>query len=147
MDVPGPERRLAAVLAADMVGYSRLMEVDEAGTLARLKTHRIELIDPAIAKGRGRIIKTTGDGMLVEFQSVVDAVVCAQIGERLEDVVFEDLGEQNVKNIVRPIRVFRVRLEENVGLPPQGAKDAAAATVSPKKPSIAVLPLANMSGD
>ncbi len=64
MDVPGPERRLAAVLAADMVGYSRLMEVDETGTLARLKTHRIELIDPAIAKNRGRIIKTTGDGML-----------------------------------------------------------------------------------
>ena len=77
MDVPGPERRLAAVLAADMVGYSRLMEVDETGTLARLKTHRIELIDPAIAKNRGRIIKTTGDGMLVEFHSVVDAVLCA----------------------------------------------------------------------
>src|SRR5205823_13452898 len=65
MDVPGPERRLAAVAAADMVGYSRLMEVDETGTLARLKTHRIELIDPAIAKNRGRIIKITGDGMLV----------------------------------------------------------------------------------
>src|SRR4029450_12100311 len=77
MDVPGPERRLAAVLAADMVGYSRLMEVDETGTLARLRTHRIELIDPAIAKNRGRIIKTTGDGMLLEFQSVADAVLCA----------------------------------------------------------------------
>ena len=77
MDVPGPERRLAAVLAADMVGYSRLMEVDETGTLARLKTHRLELIDPAIAKNRGRIIKTTGDGMLVEFHSVADAVLCA----------------------------------------------------------------------
>ena len=77
MDVPGPERRLAAVLAADMVGYSRLMEVDETGTLARLKTHRIELIDPAIAKNHGRIIKTTGDGMLVEFHSVADAVLCA----------------------------------------------------------------------
>src|SRR5579864_8886190 len=71
------ERRLAAILAVDMVGYSRLMEVDEAGTLARLKTHRLELIDPAIAKRRGRIIKTTGDGLLIEFQSVVDAVVCA----------------------------------------------------------------------
>src|SRR5712671_2956280 len=69
MEVPGPERRLAAVLAADMVGYSRLMEVDETGTLARLKTHRIELIDPAIAKNRGCIIKTSGDGMLVEFHS------------------------------------------------------------------------------
>ena len=71
------ERRLAAILAADMVGYSRLMEADEAGTLARLKTHRLELIDPAIAKNSGRIIKTTGDGMLVEFQSVADAVQCA----------------------------------------------------------------------
>src|SRR3981081_1496305 len=66
MDVPGPERRLAAVLAADMVGYSRLMEVDETGTLARLQTHRLELIDPAIAKNRGRIIKTTGDSTLVK---------------------------------------------------------------------------------
>jgi adenylate cyclase len=71
------ERRLTAILAADVVGYSRLMEVDEPGTLARLKTHRLELIDPAIAKHRGRIIKTTGDGLLVEFQSVVDAVECA----------------------------------------------------------------------
>src|SRR5581483_7067774 len=77
MGVPGSERRLAAVLAADMVGFSRLMEVDEAGTLARLKTHRIELIDPAIAKNHGRIIKTTGDGLLVEFHSIVDAVLCA----------------------------------------------------------------------
>src|SRR5213594_3132893 len=77
MDSPGPERRLAAVLAADVVGYSRLMEVDESGTLARLKTHRLELIDPTIAKNRGRIIKTTGDGLLVEFHSVVDAVQCA----------------------------------------------------------------------
>src|SRR5258705_12498519 len=77
MDVPGPERRLAAVLAADMVSYSRLMEVDETGTLARLKTHRIELIDPAIAKNRGRIIKTTGDGMLVEFHTAAAAARCA----------------------------------------------------------------------
>ena len=161
-----------------MVGYSRLMEADEVGTLARLKTHRLELIDPAIAKNKGRIIKTTGDGMLVEFQSVADAVQCAieiqrrmarrnadvpaarwiqfriginlgdvivedgdifgdgvnvaarlqelaepggicvsravrdqvQVGDRF-DVAFEDLGEQTVKNIVRPIRVFRVRLD------------------------------------
>src|SRR3954452_4109461 len=177
MDVPGPERRLAAVLAADMVGFSRLMEVDEAGTLARLKTHRLELVDPSIAKNRGRIIKTTGDGVLVEFQSVADAVLCAaeiqrrmarrnadvsparwmqfriginlgdviveeddifgdgvnvaarlemlaepggicvsgavrdQVGHRLEEIAFEDLGEQSVKNITRPIHVFRVRLE------------------------------------
>ena len=209
----GPERRLAAVLAADMVGFSRLMEVDEAGTLARLKTHRIELIDPAIAKNRGRIIKTTGDGMLVEFQSVVDAVTCAaeiqrrmmrrnadvpparfiqfriginlgdviideddifgdgvniaarlesiaepggicvsgavcdQVGGRLEDVVFEDLGDQQVKNIARPIRVFRVRLDQDAGVAPERAQQAAVATASSKKPSIAVLPLVNMSGD
>ena len=71
------ERRLAAIVAADMVGYSRLMEADEVGTLARLKTHRLELIDPAIAKNRGRIIKTAGDGMLIEFQSVADAMQCA----------------------------------------------------------------------
>jgi adenylate cyclase len=71
------EHKLAAVLAADMVGYSRLMESDEQGTLARLRTHRIELIDPLIAKNHGHIIKTTGDGMLVEFQSVADAVKCA----------------------------------------------------------------------
>jgi adenylate cyclase len=213
MGTPGPERRLAAVVAADMVGYSRLMEVDEAGTLARLKTHRIELIDPAIAKNHGRIIKTTGDGMLVEFHSVVDAVVCAteiqrrmarrntdvsparwiqfriginlgdvivedndifgdgvnvaarletlaepggicvsaavrdQVGERLEDVVFEDLGDQSVKNIARPIRVYRIGLAENATSAPQGGKDAEVATTSPKKPSIAVLPLVNMSGD
>jgi len=213
MDVLGPERRLAAVLAADMVGYSRLMEVDETGTLARLKTHRIELIDPAIAKNRGRIIKTTGDGILVEFQSVADAVMCAvevqrrmsrrntdvsparwiqfriginlgdviveendifgdgvnvaarlealaepggicvsaavrdQVGNRLDDVEFEDLGDQTVKNIIRPIRVFRIRLDPDPKNLPEGATDAAVATTISKKPSIAVLPLANMSGD
>src|SRR6267142_365343 len=213
MDVPGPERRLAAVLAADMVGYSRLMEVDETGTLARLKTHRIELIDPAIAKNRGRIIKTTGDGMLLEFHSVADAVLCAaeiqrrmarrnadvlparwiqfriginlgdviveendifgdgvnvaarlemlaepggicvsgavrdQVGQRLDDIAFEDLGEQSVKNISRPIRVFQVRLEPAATTGREGAKDAAVTTTIAKKPSIAVLPLVNMSGD
>ena len=213
MEVPGPERRLAAVLAADMVGYSRLMEVDETGTLARLKTHRLELIDPAIAKNRGRIIKTTGDGMLVEFQSVADAVLCAvevqrrmarrnadvsparwiqfriginlgdviveendifgdgvnvaarleemaeaggicvsgavrdQVGQRLDDVAFEDLGDQSVKNIARPIRVFRVRLEPEAIAAPGSGKDAAGKTATAKKPSIAVLPFVNMSGD
>lgn len=213
MDVPGPQRRLAAVLAADMVGYSRLMEVDEAGTLARLKTHRIELIDPAIAKNRGRIIKTTGDGMLVEFQSVVDAVLCAtevqrrmarrnadvpparwiqfriginlgdviveqsdifgdgvnvaarletlaepggicisnavreQIGQRLEAVGFEDIGDQSVKNIARPIRVFRIRLDEDLANASDHATATAAVMGVSKKPSIAVLPFANMSGD
>jgi adenylate cyclase len=213
MGVPEPERRLAAVVAADMVGYSRLMEVDETGTLARLKTHRIELIDPAIAKNRGRIIKTTGDGMLLEFHSVADAVLCAaeiqrrmarrntdvsparwiqfriginlgdviveendifgdgvnvaarletlaepggicisgavrdQVGDRLDDIAFEDLGDQIVKNIARPIRVYRVRLEPNAATAHEGADNAAVATTIAKKPSIAVLPLANMSGD
>jgi adenylate cyclase len=208
--VPEPERRLAAVVAADMVGYSRLMEVDETGTLARLKTHRIELVDPAIAKNRGRIIKTTGDGMLLEFQSVADAVLCAaeiqrrmarrnadvpparwlqfriginlgdviveendifgdgvnvaarlemladpggicvsgavrdQVGDRLDHIAFEDLGDQIVKNIARPIRVFRIRLEPNATDKSDGA---AAPTTSAKKPSIAVLPMVNMSGD
>jgi adenylate cyclase len=196
-----------------MVGYSRLMEADETGTLARLKTHRIELIDPAIVKHRGRMIKTAGDGMLVEFHSVVDAVVCAaeiqrrmarrnadvssagwiqfriginlgdviveendifgdgvnvaarletlaepggicvsgavrdQLGDRLEDVEFEDLGDQSVKNIARPIRVFRIRLERDATTPPEGANDAAVTAKTAKKPSIAVLPLVNMSGD
>ena len=211
--MPEAERRLAAVLAADMVGYSRLMEVDETGTLARLKAHRIELIDPTIAKNRGRMIKTTGDGMLLEFHSVADAVVCAaeiqrrmarrnadvpsarwiqfriginlgdvivedddifgdgvnvaarletlaepggicvsgavrdQVGNRLDDIAFEDLGEQSVKNIARPIRVFRVLLDliETPAL--QGTKDTVEATTVAKKPSIAVLPLVNMSGD
>ena len=213
MDVPGPERRLAAVLAADMVGYSRLMEVDETGTLARLKTHRIELIDPAIAKNRGRIIKTTGDGMLVEFHSVVDAVLCAaeiqrrmaqrntdvaparwmqfriginlgdvivedndifgdgvnvaarlemlaepggicvsgavrdQVGERLEDIEFEDLGDQSVKNIARPIRVFRVRSRAGFKSRAGGREERCRCDTVSKKPSIAVLPLVNMSGD
>src|SRR6266851_8585306 len=71
------ERRLAAILAADVAGYSRLMSADEEGTLARLKAHRRELIDPKIKEHKGRIVKTTGDGMLVEFPSVVDAVRCA----------------------------------------------------------------------
>jgi len=106
MDVPGPERRLAAVLAADMVGYSRLMEVDETGTLARLKTHRIELIDPAIAKNRGRIIKTTGDGMLVEFHSVADAVVCAAEIQRR-------MARRNAD--VSPARWIQFRIGINLG--------------------------------
>src|SRR5246500_78026 len=213
MGVPGSERRLAAVLAADMVGFSRLVALDETGTVARLKAHRIELIDPAIAKNRGRIIKTTGDGLLVEFHSVVDAVLCAaevqrrmarrnadvsparwmqfriginlgdviveendifgdgvnvaarlemlaepggicvsgavrdQVGDRLDDIAFEDLGDQSVKNIARPIRVFRVRLDADPKAAPEGATHAAAAAAFAKKPSIAVLPLVNMSGD
>src|SRR5438552_4886846 len=106
MDVPGPERRLAAVLAADMVGYSRLMEADETGTLARLKTHRLELIDPTIAKHRGRIIKTTGDGLLVEFASVVDAVQCAS-------EVQAGMARRNAD--VSPARAIQFRIGINLG--------------------------------
>jgi adenylate cyclase len=211
MEHPAVERRLAAILAADMVGYSRLMEADETGTLARLKTHRLELIDPAIARHRGRLIKTAGDGMLVEFSSVADAVACAveiqrgmapgagevapereiwfRIGINLGDVIreqgdifgdgvnvaarlqelaepggicvsgavrdqvrerlgvgFEDLGEQSVKNISRPIRIFRVRLAE-LGQPAPGRAARSRAAATADKPSIAVLPFLNMSGD
>src|SRR5262249_16789039 len=77
MEAPGVERRLAAILAADVVGYSRLIEVDEAGTLARLKTGRLEVGDPALVTSKGRGNKTTGDGMLVEFRSVTEALRCA----------------------------------------------------------------------
>ncbi|MDW9815748.1 adenylate/guanylate cyclase domain-containing protein [Sinorhizobium meliloti] len=203
------EQRLAAVLAADMAGYSRLMEADEAGTVARLRTHRIELIDPAIAKNKGHLIKTTGDGMLVEFQSVTDAVKCAveiqsrmkrrnadvaqdrriefRIGINLGDIIFdeddifgdgvniaarieqladvggicvtaavatqvadridvpiEDLGEKMLKNISRPIHLFRVGIEGPVLPPFPEATDAPRAI---SKPSIVVLPFDNMSGD
>ena len=202
------EHRLAAVLAADMAGYSRLMEVDETGTLARLRTHRIELVDPAIAKNNGRVIKTTGDGMLVEFQSVTDAVRCAveiqermkrrnsdvpkerriefRIGINLGDIIFDnddifgdgvniasrieqladiggicvtaavatqivdrlditldDLGEKNLKNISRPVRLYRVMLDGS-SQPFQQAKQE---TRPVSKPSILVLPFDNMSGD
>jgi len=167
------ERRLTAILAADVVGYSRLMSADEEGTLAQLKGHRSALVDPKIAENRGRIVKTTGDGLLVEFASVMDALRCAvevqrgmaerdadvpqdkriefrvgihqgdviteagdifgdgvNVAARLEalaepggvcvsgrvqedahgklDVSFEDMGEQQLKNISRPIRVYRV---------------------------------------
>src|SRR5271166_4336262 len=204
-------RRLAAILAADVAGYSRLMGADEEGTLERLKALRRELVDPKIAEHHGRIVKTTGDGLLVEFASVVDAVRCAvavqqamperntdvrvdnrielRIGINLGDVivegddlygdgvniaariealadaggvfvsntvhdhvrdrlpfVFEDRGEQYVKNIARPVRVYRVC---DTG---SAAKSPAAPAVPPvlplpDKPSIAVLPFANMSGD
>jgi adenylate cyclase len=209
MEPRGDERRLAAILAADMVGFSRLMEGDETGTLARLRTHRLELVDPAIAKNKGRIIKTTGDGMLVEFQSIADAVECAaeiqrrmarrnadvsparwiqfriginlgdvivedgdifgdgvnvaarlqdlaapggicvsaavrdQVGDRL-DVAFEDLGEQNVKNIARPIRIFRVLLDKEPRLPSEEVSGERSAAT---KPSLVVLPFVNISGD
>jgi adenylate cyclase len=210
MAAPGVERRLTAILAADMVGYSRLIEADEAGTLARLKTHRLELIDPAIAKNQGRIIKTAGDGLLVEFPSVTAAVQCAveiqqrmarrnadvppprwiqfriginlgdvivegddilgdgvnvaarlealaepggiclsgavrdQIGNRLE-LAFTDLGAQAVKNLARPIRAYAVLLDSIALLPTASAATTAGSAAA--KPSIAVLPFQNMSGD
>src|SRR5215470_1505611 len=175
MEPKGParvERRLAAILAADVAGYSRLIGADEEGTLSRLKALRAEVIDPKIAEHHGRIVKTTGDGLLVEFASVVDALRCAtelqsamadrnaapadgriefrigihqgdivvedgdifgdgvNIAARLEalaepggicvsarvqedaagrlDLAFEDIGEQQLKNIARPVRVYRV---------------------------------------
>jgi len=203
-------RRLAAILAADVAGYSRLMGADEEGTLERLKALRSELFDPKFAEHRGRIVKTTGDGLLVEFASVVDAVRCAvevqqamserdtdvaadsrielRIGINLGDVIvegddlygdgvniaariealadpggvfvsntvhdqvrdrlpfaFEDLGEQQVKNIARPVRVYRVRDAGAATKSPSGP--APPALPLPDKPSLAVLPFANLSGD
>src|SRR5262245_11102561 len=211
-------RHLAAILAADVAGYSRLMGADEEGTLERLKALRRELVDPKIAEHKGRIVKTTGDGLLVEFASVVDAVRCAvavqqampewssgiapdsrielRIGINLGDVIvegddlygdgvniaariealadaggvfvsntvhdhvrdrlpflFEDLGEQQVKNIARPVRVYRVRAKDPLSNPPLPGLDPGitgegrvAALPLPDKPSIAVLPFQNMSG-
>src|SRR5438477_297675 len=206
-------RRLAAVLAADVAGYSRLMGEDEEGTLAALKAIRRELYDPKIKEHYGRIVKTTGDGVLVEFASVVDAVRCAvdiqremglrhaatpdakrielRIGINLGDIIidgrdiygdgvnvaarlealaepggicvsrvvrdqvrdklafaFEDMGEQQVKNIARPVRVHRVRLFEEEGFPTvRQSYQATAPLAVPDKPSVAVLPFTNMSGD
>ena len=213
METHKPDRRLAAIVAADVVGYSRLMEADEAGTLARLKSIRLELIDPAIANCKGRIIKTTGDGLLVEFQSVTEALRCAvdfqermgrrnrdmpasrsllyRIGVNLGDVIveendifgdgvnvaarlesiaepggicisaavhdqvgdrlpvsYEDLGDQQVKNISRPIRVFKVVIGGRKPAAGHAAADRpGAATETAKKPAIAILPFVNMSGD
>jgi adenylate cyclase len=202
-------RRLAAILAADVAGYSRLMGMDEEGTHERLQAHLRELVNPKIAEHRGRIVKNTGDGFLAEFPSVVDAVRCAaeiqrgmadrepevpeerrtrfRIGINLGDVIveendvfgdgvnvaarleglaepggicvsrvvrdqvrdkvdfgFEDLGEQSVKNIARPVRVYRVRGSEPAG----GTIDAIQPALTlPDKPSVAVLPFQNMSSD
>jgi adenylate cyclase len=200
------ERKLAAILAADVAGYSRLMGADEEGTLARLKAHRRELIDPKITEHRGRIVKTTGDGILIEFPSVVDAVRCAvdvqkgmadrnasepddkrirfRVGINIGDIIidgddihgdgvniaarleplsepggiciseicyqqvrdkldyrFEDMGEQNLKNIARPVRVYGVAASASA---PAQARPA---LTLPDKPSLAVLPFQNMSGD
>jgi adenylate cyclase len=199
------ERRLTAILAADIAGYSRLMGADEEGTLAQMKTHRHALVDPKIEEHRGRIVKTTGDGLLAEFASVVDAVRCAvdvqrgmvarnaeiandkriqfRIGVNVGDIIIDggdifgdgvnvaarleglaepggicvsarvqedirgkldlalaDEGEQQLKNIAWPVRVYRVQLGA-VTAPPRPALSL------PDKPSIAVLPFDNMSGE
>jgi adenylate cyclase len=196
-------------MAADVVGYSRLMGADEEGTLASLRTLRRELIHPKFDQHKGRIVKTTGDGMLVEFASVVDAVRCAvemqremvvrnlgvpndqrieiRVGINLGDIIvedgdifgdgvnvaarlealaepggicvsrvvrdqvrdkldfsFDDMGEQAVKNIARPVRVFHVRVTESAIAPPESPTPMLAL---PDKPSLVVLPFQNMSGD
>ncbi len=201
------ERRLAAILAADVVGYSRLIEADEGGTIAAFKAAQTELIDGRIAEHKGRLFKLTGDGMLVEFPSVINAVACAaaiqrgmrergaalpsesriefrvginvgdvaaengdifgegvivaarlesiaepggiaisesareHVGNRL-DLVFEDLGEQNLKNMARPIRAYKILLD---AAEPAGAREPAFRKKD--RPSIVVLPFKNMSGD
>jgi adenylate cyclase len=201
------ERRLAAIFAADVAGYSRLIGADEEGTLARLQAHWRELIEPKIAEHQGRIVKTTGDGVLAEFASPVKAVRCAidvqhgmsdrnasvphgqriefriginlgdvivedgdifgdgvNVAARLEsiaepgavyisrtvrdfvgstpEIVLEDLGERELKNIARPVQVFRIAASTQVaGAPPS------AAPAVPHRPSVAVLPFTNMSGD
>ena len=208
------ERRLAAIIAADVAGYSRLMGEDEEGTLRALKTHRKEMVDPKIIEHRGRIVKTTGDGMLVEFVSVIDAVRCAvdiqrsmvernaevtpgkrirfRVGINVGDIIsdagdifgdgvnvaarleglaepggicvsrivhdqvrdklsfsFEDLGEQSVKNIARPIGVHRVHISEFAAPTAgrSGMEHPQSITKVADRPSIAVLPFTNMSGD
>ncbi len=108
-----PLRKLAAILSADMVGYSRLMEADEHGTLARLRTHRLEVVDPAIAKNRGRIVKTTGDGMLVEFNSVVDAVQAAVEIQRRMGRRNADLPDQHRVEFRIGINLGDVILQED----------------------------------
>jgi adenylate cyclase len=203
------ERRLAAILAADVVGYTRLMGWDEAGTLHRLTALREQIVQPLIARHRGRVVKLMGDGLLVEFSSVVDAIACAaawqervveheaegdvakqvkfriginvgdvivegddihgdgvNIAARLEglaepggiclsedayrqargktEVEFQDLGERTLKNVSEPVRVYRVatRVSGTVSAEPAGEPRPL-----PDKPSIAVLPFTNMSGD
>ena len=201
-------RRLAAIVAADMVGFSRLMEEDETGTIRRHKAYRRDIIDPALAERHGRIFKTTGDGVLAEFPSVVDAVECSiaiqqaiagrevavpenvriryRIGINVGEIVIdgedvlgdgvnvaarlealaqpgevcisakvydelagkirvecEDLGERRLKNISRPVRVFRVPF----GTESKTWKNLAMLDAVLRKPAVAVLPFANLSGD
>jgi adenylate cyclase len=206
------QRRLTTILAADVVGYSRLMEQDEAGTMALLRARRHEVLMPAVAQHGGRVFKVMGDGVLIEFTSVVNAVECAialqkamqaqnaalpahqhillRIGINLGDVMvegsdlygdgvnlaarlealaepggicvsgdvyrqvrsklqmqFQDLGEQKVKNIVGPVHAYRVQAEGAEPVPAEPPETRNAAPTLPNKPSIAVLPFANMSND
>jgi len=203
------ERRLAAILAADVVGYTRLMGEDEAGTLRRLTELREQVLEPLIAEHHGRVVKLMGDGLLVEFASVVGALTCAvawqngvaereaetdqdrrlqfRIGINLGDVIvegedihgdgvniaarleglaepggiclsgdvfrqakgkmeaeFEDMGEQVLKNVAEPIRVYRIT-GDSAGL--AAAAPPREPLALPDKPSIAVLPFGNMSGE
>ena len=199
------QRRLAAIFAADVAGFSRSMGVDEEGTLAQLKAHRRDLVDPKVTEYQGRIVKSVGDGILAEFPSVVDALRCAidiqhamvarnadlPMGKRIEfriginvgdiivddgdiygdgvnvaarleglaepngicvshrvmedtrgklDASFEDAGEQHLKNIAWPVQVYRLRLGDKAAMPrPRLAL--------PDKPSVAILPFQNMSGE
>lgn len=205
------ERRLAAVLAADVAGYSRLMGRDEVGTLEALKALRRETVDPAIAEFRGRMVKTTGDGLLMEFASAVDAVTCAisiqekiaerngarsgppivfRIGINVGEIIidgddifgdgvnvaarvesecepggvylaanafeqvrgktpftFDDLGERTLKNIDRPVRIYAARSHDRTAVDASTATSGNRPLPLPEKPSIAVLPFQNMSGD
>ena len=206
-----PVRRLTAILAADVAGYSRLMGADEEGTHERLKAHLRDLVDPKIAEHRGRIVKNTGDGFLAEFGSVVEAVRCAvevqrgmaerqtatppeqriefrvginmgdviaeehdifgdgvNVAARLEalaepggvcvsrmvrdnvrdklDFAFEDLGEQQVKNIARPVRVYRLTPEARGRSSTPLARPVSQPAIAPRL-SIVVLPFANLSND
>jgi len=207
-------RRLAAILAADMVGYSRLMGADEEGTHERVKAHLREVVEPKIGEHHGRVVKTTGDGVLAEFASVVDAVRCAaeiqhkmadrdqdlaaerrlrlRIGVNLGDVIadggdiygdgvniavrleglampggvwvsgtvrdhigdrlpyaFQDMGEQSLKNIARPMRVYGLRVEDGRSLPTTTVSSTTSSPppVAAPRLSIVVLPFTNLSGD
>ncbi len=205
------QRRLAAIVSADVVGYSRLMGIDEEGTLAALRAHRAELIDTKIAEHGGRIVKTMGDGLLLEFPSVVNATKCVieiqrgmaernegidedrliafRVGVNLGDIIidgedihgdgvniaarlqeisepggvsisrrvhedvqdrldtpFEDAGEKTLKNIARPIHVWQWPANTSAASP-VASGDERIALALPDKPSIAILPFANMSGD
>ena len=207
-------RKIAAILVADVVGYSRLVGADEDRTLARLRALRSDMIDPTIVVHHGRVVKRTGDGAVVEFRSVIDAVRCAievqsgmvernaglpperriefRVGIHLGDVVeesdgdlmgdgvniaarlegiceaggiclsehayrqvrdkikeqFIDLGEQTLKNIARPVRAYQVKSDRSqMGTGPAETEPLARGLVLPDKPSIAVLPFQNMSGD